>query len=352
MQKRTEDALKAIEDSLLNGDVGASGFLPSERELCRRLSIGRGALHAIFDELMRRKRVCHVPGKGMKLLFPERENPVLRKYILVMPAEATGMRNGEMANILCGAASAAAHFNAELLLFFSEDDFVGRRLAAHVSDGGCDGIIFLDRFPKAVREVMEQSEMRYVVANYEEAGSVPSVKMDFRGIGRIAGRYLIERGISSIGFIGGGANSYIYREMFAGLKGALAEDDLAPEKDLCRIFESQLPEEQLAAAAEKLLETATGKNKRCAIFAGRDHWARRVWTAAQRLGIKIPEDIALIGYDNVTWAEGQILGLTTIEQPAFNIGETAVRLLNDAAENMTPVQSALVSGKIIVRGSV
>ena len=113
MQKRTEEALKIIEDSLLNGDMGGSGFLPSERELCRRLSIGRGALHAVFDELIRRKRVCHVPGKGMKLLFSERESLVLRKYILVMPATGTGVRNGEIANILCGAASSAAHFNAE-----------------------------------------------------------------------------------------------------------------------------------------------------------------------------------------------------------------------------------------------
>ena len=352
MQKRTEEALKAIEKGLLNGDMGGSGFLPSERELCRRLSIGRGALRAVFDELIRRKRVYHVPGKGMKLLFPERERLVLRKYILVMPATGTGVRNGEIANILCGAASSAAHFNAELLLFFSEDDLVGRRLAAHISEGGCDGIVFLDRFPKAVQEVVEQSGMRYVVANYEEAGSVPCVKMDFRGVGRIAGRYLVEHGFQNIGFIGGGAHPFIYKEMFAGLKGALAEDDLAPEKDICRIFEDALPEEQLSLAVEKLLKNIARKKGKCAIFAGRDHWARRIWTAAQRLEMNIPEDIALIGYDNVSWEEGRYVGLTTIEQPAFNIGETAIRLLNDAAEGMQPVQSALISGNIIERRSV
>jgi DNA-binding LacI/PurR family transcriptional regulator len=68
--------------------------------------------------------------------------------------------------------------------------------------------------------------------------------------------------------------------------------------------------------------------------------------------MSIPDDIALIGYDNVSWEEGRYVGLTTIEQPAFNIGETAIRLLNDAAEGMQPVQSALISGNIIERRSV
>ena len=352
MQKRTEEALEAIEGMLLNGEVGASGFLPPERVLCRKLSIGRGALHTVFDELIRRKRVCHVPGKGMKLLFPERESVVLRKYILVIPATGTGILNGEIANILCGAASAAANCNAELLLFFSKDDFVGRRLAAHISEGGCDGMIFLDRMPREVQMAVEQSGMRYVVANYEEAGSLPSVRMDFRGVGRFAGRYLFEKGFRCIGFIGGGANPHIYKEMFAGLKGALAEDDLVPEKDICRIVDASLSEEQLLAAAEKLLENAIGRKRKCAIFAGRDHWARRIWTAAQKLEVKIPDDIAIIGYDNVSWTEGQLAGLTTIEQPAFNIGETAIKLLNDAVEKQHPVQSALISGNVIERHSV
>ena len=350
MQKKTEEALKRIEDSLLNGDVGASGFLPSERELCRQLSIGRGALRTVFDELIRRKRLCHVPGKGMKLLFQEREVPVFRKYILVMPE--TGAKSGEIANILCGAASAAAQLNAELLLFFNRDDFVGRQLASHISDGACDGMIFLDRFPMAIQEAMEKAALRYIVANYEEAGDVPSVRMDFRGIGRLAGRHLVERGFDCIGFIGGGGNHYIYREMFAGLKGALAEDDMAPEKDMCKIFEQPYTEEQAEAAAESILKASLRKGRRTAIFAGRDHWAKHIWIAATGMGLKIPGDVSLIGYDNVSWPDAASVGLTSIEQPAFAIGETAIKLLDEAATNMQPVSCARISGNIIERSSV
>ena len=153
MQKKTEEVLNKLEDNIVNGNVGASGFLPSERELCRLFDIGRGALRAVFDELIHRKRICHIPGKGMKLVFQEREPAVFRKYILVMPAN--GARTGEIANILCGAASAAAEHNAQLLLFFNKDDFVGSQLAALLADGSCDGVIYLDRFPKAISEAMQ-----------------------------------------------------------------------------------------------------------------------------------------------------------------------------------------------------
>ncbi len=351
MQKKTEAALRKIENSILNGDVGASGFLPSERELCRQLEIGRGALRAVFDELIRRKRLCHVPGKGMKLLFHDGDSPVMRKYILVMPS--TGARTGEVANILCGAASAAAELNAELLLFFTKSDCVGKQLAAHISSGTCDGMIFLDRLPHAMKEALEKASLRYVVANCEEEGSLLSVKMDLRGVGRLAGRYLVENGMRSIGFIGGGTNHYIYREMFAGHKGALAEDDLAPAKEMCRIFEGTASPEEIASTVEEILRQAMKKTGPRAIFAGRDHWARHIWEAAEKQGVKIPGDISVMGYDNVSWPDGRLAGLTTIEQPAFAIGETAIKLLAAAAESGQPVGSASISsGEIIERTSV
>ena len=350
MQKKTEEVLNKLEDNIVNGNVGASGFLPSERELCRLFSIGRGALRAVFDELIRRKRICHIPGKGMKLVFQERETSVFRKYILVMPAN--GARTGEIANILCGAASAAAAHNAQLLLFSNKDDFVGSQLAALLADGSCDGVIYLDRFPKAISDAMERTTLRYVVANLEQGGNIPSVRVDLRGVGHVAGRYLVEHGFRRIGFIGGGPNPYIYTEMMAGLKGALAEDDLVPTKELCVLFRDSYIPTDGDRAAESIIANVQKYKGECAIFAGRDHWAKRLWDAAVRQNIRIPEELSIIGYDNVSWPGGRYIGLTTIEQPAFKIGEMALELLNSAAETMQPVGNARIQGNLIERNSV
>ena len=350
MQKKTENVLKKLEDYILNGNVGASGFLPSERKLCELFGIGRGALRAVFDELIRRRRICHIPGKGMKLVFQTEKSPQARKYLLVMPAN--GAKMGEIGNILCGAASAAAAHNAQLLLFSNKDDFVGQQLASLLADGRCDGVIYLDRFPKAISDAMAHTTLRYVVANLEQAGEIPSVKVDLRGVGRMAGRYLVERGFRQIGFLGGGPNPYIYTEMFAGLKGALAEDDLLPVANLCKIFKESYTQEQADKAAEAILSNASKLQGACAIFAGRDHWAKRLWEAADQLKLRIPDDISIIGYDNVSWPEGTSRGLTTIEQPTFHIGETAVELLNTAVETMQPINSARIQGTLVERNSV
>ena len=351
MQKKTESVLNQLEHNILNGNVGASGFLPSERELCRTFDIGRGALRAVFDELIRRKRICHIPGKGMKLLFQETENPIFRKFLLVMPAN--GARTGEIANILCGAATAAAEHSAQLLLFANQDDFVGKQLAALLTDASCDGVIFLDRFPQAIGDAMAQTTLRYVVANLEQPGNIPSVRVDLRGVGRLAGDYLLKHGLDRIGFFGGGPNPYIYTEMLAGLKGILAEDDIRPCPDICKVFTEPYTEETANQAAEAIISSAVKLHRgRCAIFAGRDHWARRLWNAASRLHLRIPDDLSIMGYDNVSWPDGRAFGLTTIEQPAFQIGETAVELLNTATQNQETVQSARIPGTIIERSSV
>ncbi|MBR4221436.1 MAG: LacI family DNA-binding transcriptional regulator, partial [Victivallales bacterium] len=73
---------------------------------------------------------------------------------------------------------------------------------------------------------------------------------------------------------------------------------------------------------------------------------------ANRQNLRIPEDLSIIGYDNVSWPDGRYMGLTTIEQPTFKIGETALELLNTSAESMQPVGSALIQGTLVERNSV
>ena len=57
MHRKTTQAAIRIENAVKNGELARNGFLPSERELCRLFSIGRGALHAIFDILEKKKLI-------------------------------------------------------------------------------------------------------------------------------------------------------------------------------------------------------------------------------------------------------------------------------------------------------
>ena len=346
MHQKTAEAVEALEKLVLYGDVGGSGFLPAERELCRQLRIGRGALQSVLAELIRRGYICRIPGKGIKILARDEESSW--KKLLVVIQEKS-LRVTEQFEILRGIAEEAEEHAAEIVLFFNKNDFIDRRLAAKLEDEKLSGVIFVEKFPPRIREAMNDSALPCVTANFEESVSAPAVRVDYRQLGRLAGRYLVEKGHKRIGFIGGKHDTFIYREMFAGLKGALAEDDLKPDPALTREIDYRFSDAERKAAVMEMLRDLNGQG---AVFAGRDHWARLIFECCRELGIRIPEQLSVIGNDNVSWSGAAAAGLSSFTQPTFETGRMAVKLLCQACDTAAPVGTVMLTGEFIERNSV
>ena len=351
MQKRTETALQEFENYLRCSGIHASGFLPPERTLCEMLNIGRGALRAIFEELIQQRRLVRVPGKGVKLLFNdgiESEKPL--KFMLVLPS--SNIYGHELMEIIQGAAGAASEQNVELLLFFNRSDSIGNGFVRHLIDGTCDGVIFIEDFTPAMRKSIESSALKYIVANYEGSDVVPSISVDYRAIGRLAGRHLVEHGYKHVILLGKEINPYIYTQMYAGLKGAMAEDDLAPEPLIMLKNNIEIDFDTIGNIMRDIVERSRSTGERFAIFAGRDWIGHRLWDVAQALGFKIPDDFGVIGYDDNSWSYAAQAGLTTIEQPAQQIGNAAFETLFLAVTQNLDVASTKLPGTIIERTSL
>lgn len=347
MHKKTNDAAKKIENAIRKGELAQNGFLPSERELCRIFSIGRGALHAIFDELEKQKLIRKVSGKGVKLIYNSSSPELIRKFLMILPMGVVNAQAAEAVEILLGATAAADARCAEVVLSFTNKP--EERLSARLEDGNFDGVIFLERINDASLQIFRNSPVRFIVANWEEKEKIPSVRIDFRSIGRTAAKYLFEQGYRKIGFAGGSENTFIYKEMFCGLKGFLAEEDLAPESDLTLFMEDRQEMQYYRQKISLFLKKAARKH--AAVFTGRDRWAGLFYQVAEEIHIRIPEDVAIISYDNTSWADGEKIGLTTIAQPAFETGQKAFELLYEAVNTGTPTASAVLTGKIIKRKS-
>ena len=348
MHRKTNDAANRIENAIRKGELARNGFLPPERELCSIFSIGRGSLHAVFEELEKKKLIRRISRKGVKIVYNPQDPELIRKFLMILPLGFVNARAGEAVEILLGATAAADAKSAEVVLSFTNDP--QERLSARLADGNFDGVIFLERINKESLQIMTNSPVRFIVANWEEAPLLPSVRRDYRTIGRTAGRYLYEHGFRKIGFAGGPENSFIYKEMFCGLKGALAEDDLVPDPELTFFMENNQDFEYYRTGFTLLLKKAIRDH--AAIFTGRDHWAGRLYQVANELNIRIPEDVSIISYDNNSWPDGEKAGLTTIAQPAFETGKKAFELLYDAVNNGTDTASALLAGKIVERKSI
>ena len=119
-------------------------------------------------------------------------------------------------------------------------------------------------------------------------------------------------------FLGYGAGLYTVRSRFEGYKEAMDQAGLETQES----FDCSSSE-----AAVELLRHAIEKKRVSAVFSGNNLVTRRVLYALLQLGVRIPEDIALIGFDDFELADLLHPALTVIRQPVAELGETAARLL-------------------------
>jgi len=89
-----------------------------------------------------------------------------------------------------------------------------------------------------------------------------------------------------------------------------------------------------------------------AIFAVTDMTAVGAWGAARRMGLRIPEDVAIVGYNDIPLASRLVPGLTTVHVPIHEFGSAAARLLLEQIETGDAIRRRVIfNPELIVRGS-
>jgi LacI family transcriptional regulator len=151
---------------------------------------------------------------------------------------------------------------------------------------------------------------------------VPTVAADNLHGGRLATEHLLALGHKRIGFISGRPDLDSARLRQEGYALALAEAGI--EADPALIAEGAFVEDQSHEAARRLL---LGPNPPTAIFASNDLSAIGVLSAAVELGLDVPHDLSILGFDNVPEAVMADPPLTTVEQPIQLMGRRAIELL-------------------------
>lgn len=170
---------------------------------------------------------------------------------------------------------------------------------------------------------MQDAGTPVVLVDHEIPGSrFCSVSVDDVEGGYLAVRHLLEIGRRRIAFIGGPAS---IAQVANRLRGARRAVDEAPDASLEVIEMPALTVLNGRAAGEALVERAVRPD---AIFAANDLLAVGLLQAFSMFNtLRVPEDIALIGYDDIDFASATVVPLSSIRQPAQLIGHTAVELL-------------------------
>ncbi|BCK08181.1 Ribose operon repressor [Vibrio cholerae] len=166
--------------------------------------------------------------------------------------------------------------------------------------------------------------------------------------GYMAVKHLIECGHKEIGCITGPLIRHQAQMRYEGYKRALAEAGIAINPDW--IVESDFECEGGYQAFEKLYQRGKLPS---ALFVSNDMMAMGVIQAASQRGLRVPDDLSLIGYDDVHIAKFMTPALTTIHQPKYRLGKAAVDTLLYRLENPdTTAQVVQLEPTLVVRNSV
>ncbi|WP_373635685.1 LacI family DNA-binding transcriptional regulator [Yoonia sp. SS1-5] len=163
--------------------------------------------------------------------------------------------------------------------------------------------------------------------------------------GETVGRYLLSCGHRNIAHISGWQGSSTGRDRQQGFVNVLTQAGITPQ-----IIDGMYDRDTAAAATRTLMAQDAPPD---AIFVGNDHMAFAVMdTLRQELGLRVPDDVAVIGYDDVPLAAWAAYDLTTMRQPVNRMVEaTVATLLARLTDPTAPAKRIEIDSPLIRRGS-
>jgi LacI family transcriptional regulator len=187
-----------------------------------------------------------------------------------------------------------------------------------------DGIVYLTSHADNPELVAMLARAKRVVLVDEDVSGVsaPRVFTENRAGGYMATKLLLRHGHERIAFIGGPEKLLSSRERHAGFEKALSERRIWKRSPFVQ-FGAYTADFGREVASELL----TSADPPTAIFAASDYVALGVLNAAQNLGMSVPKDLSLVGFDDMPFAALLSPPLTTVRQPIHELGEEGAKFL-------------------------
>lgn len=214
-----------------------------------------------------------------------------------------------------------------------------------------EGIIYATMFHRPVRVPAALREISTVLLDcFVEDRRMPSVVPDEYEGGLRATKYLIDKGHRRIGFINNIDDIPATFGRLEGYKSAMATAGIPYEAEL--VYRDQSIQEGGYRGAIQLLQQ---QNRPTALFCFNDRMAMGAYDAIRKLNLQIPQDVAVMGFDNQELIAGHLYpSLTTMELPHYQMGSWAARHLVEIlaeSENGIPMQHK-IECRLVERESV
>lgn len=254
-------------------------------------------------------------------------------------------------DILHGVEEYANDHNYSVFVCNTADD--GKRTMKYLQvlrEKQVDGIIFTSEILKEeYYEVLQSMKIPVVLLSSKaDYASVPYIKVDDVQASYDAVEYLILRGHREIAMITGATGDIMAGiPRVKGYKKALEAHGIPFKQHY--LASGNFGFDEGTIAMEQLLQTVP---EATAIFAASDEMAIAALSVAAKHGLKVPDDISVIGYDNLKLAEMVVPPLTTVNQPLYEMGKGATEKLISMIENGGVAESTIMPHRIVERQTV
>ncbi len=215
-------------------------------------------------------------------------------------------------------------------------------------DKQADGVIFISAgHTKEDFQGLIDVEIPTVIVDRDiQAKSVDVILIDNDYGGYIAAQHLIDLGHTQIACVTGPSQLTPGAQRIVGYRRALQEASISINPDY--IVEGDFQVQGGFDAATRLFELTPRPS---AIFACNDMMAMGVLSAAHRHGLRVPQDLSIVGFDDVQMADAIFPSLTTVRQPIAQMGELAANLLRGRIQDVddTAPQLVVLTPELVVR---
>jgi LacI family transcriptional regulator len=270
--------------------------------------------------------------------------------VLIPEAVSTLFTEPFFVRFLSGATEACNSNHYHLMLALLNDPAGQEAMYRRVVRGGhLDGAIVastpLDD-PLIYR--LQEDGLPFVLVGRHTNKQVSYVDIDNVAAAQMAVEHLIRLGHRHVGTITGRLNMSSGQDRLAGYRRALEAQGIPIQEEL--VVEGDFSEASGAAAARRLIAASA-----TAIFAASDSMAVGALKTIRHAGLRVPEDIALVGFDDVTVATAVEPALTTVRQPIEHLASMAVELLLSMLDRppgtQSPPQKMILPAELVIRDS-
>lgn len=332
---------------------------PTIKEVAKRAGVAQSTVSLVIN-----KKEHVSPATRQKVLKAIRElNYHPRGFARVLATNKTGNIGyilGEKhfyqaepfyTRIFLGTEFEARKHNYYVLLTTVGEEFDPRRsIPRFLIEQNVDGVILAGKVSDSLIFYTKESGIPVVLIDYfPKDGKFPSVLIDNLQGAYEAVVHLIELGHRRIGFIGGSIDHPSISDRLKGYEQALEEFGLPRNSSLVAKDQPDSSAEDGHKATRRLLRLSSPPT---AIFATNDTMAMGTIEAAREVGLVVPDDLAVVGFDDIEVASHTHPPLTTMRVPKEKMGALAIRKMVEIIESGDSLNAkTLIAAELIVRGS-